>query len=169
MKKFFNRISTGIQVGWKTPTLLENVIKFKVHPFIRVLRVLGGISTVLVLTKKSLFFPSIFLYVFLFLSLSFFIYHTIISYYRIKYMYKTIKSDKLDVKNSPVDKLATIIGKVLWSIKGSCDQLPHIGLAISQGAAINQILENSGRDPVFMPFLGGLLNKVVGNETAGVI
>lgn len=34
-------------------------------------------------------------------------------------MYKTIKSDKLDVNNFPVDKLATIAGKFLCCIKGS--------------------------------------------------
>jgi len=30
---------------------------------------------------------------------------------------------------------------------------------------LDQILENSGHDPIFMPFLGNMLNKVIGNET----
>ena len=83
------------------------------HPLIRVLRVLGGISTVLVLTKKSLIFPEFFLYIFLLLTVMFFIYHTYISYHRIIYMYKTLRSDKLDVKNSPIDKLSTLAVKIL--------------------------------------------------------
>ena len=57
--------------------------------------------------------------------------------------------------------------KVLWCIKGSCEQLPHFGLSI--GAVTDQILENSGREPLFMPFLGNMLNKVIGNETIGNI
>ena len=106
-KSKLQRIWYGVKLGWKTPTLPDNILKFQMHPLIRVLRVLGGLSTVLVLTKKSLLFPSFFLYIFLLLSLMFFIYHTYISYYRIIYMYKTLRSDKLDVRNSPVDKLST--------------------------------------------------------------
>lgn len=168
-KSVFRRIWIGLKLGWNTPTLPDNIIKLQLHPLIRILRVLGGISTVLILTKKSLLFPSFFLYLFLILSLIFFIYHTIISIIRIKYMYKTLKSDKFNVRNSPLDRLASIAGKTLWCIKGSCDQLPNIGIGLSLGAVIDQILENSGRDPVFMPFLGSMLNKIIGGETAGSI
>lgn len=80
-------------------------------------------------------------------------------------MYKTLKSDKLEVKNSPVDKLSTLAVKVLWCIKGSCDQLPNLGLGLSLGAVTDQILYNSGREPLFMPLLGGMLNKVIGHDT----
>jgi len=68
----------------------------------------------LILTKKSLIFPDFFfLYIFLFLTLAFFIYHTVISYYRIIHIYKTLKSDKLNVRNSPLDKLGSIAAKTL--------------------------------------------------------
>lgn len=40
---------------------------------------------------------------------------------------------------------------------------------LSLGAVTDQILENSGRDAVFMPFLGSMLNKVIGGETVGDI
>lgn len=164
-KTKIQRVWTGIKLGWNTPTLPDNIIKFQLHPLIRILRVLGGISTVLILTKKSLLFPSFFLYIFLLLTFMFFIYHTYISYHRTIHMYKTLKSDKLDVKNSPVDRLSTIAVKVLWCIKGSCDQLPNLGLGLSLGAVTDQILENSGRKPIFMPFLGSMLNKVIGTDT----
>lgn len=84
-------------------------------------------------------------------------------------MYKTLKSDKLDIKNSPVDRFSTIALKVLWCIKGSLDQLPHIGLGLSIGAVTDQILENSRREPIFMPFLGNMLNKMIGIDTVGNI
>jgi hypothetical protein len=163
------RIIYGLKLGWNTPTLPENILKFQKHPLIRILRVLGGISTILILTKKSLLFPSFFLYIFLLLTFAFFIYHIYISYHRIIHMYKVLKSDKLDVKNSPIDRLSSIAVKVLWCIKGSCEQLPHIGLGLSLGAVTDQILENSGRKPVFMPFLGDMLNKVIGNQTVDSI
>ena len=139
------------------------------HPLIRILRVLGGISTILILTKKSLIFPPFFLYIFLLISLTFFIYQMFIFYLRTIHMYKTLKSDKLDIGNSPLDKLSTIAVKALWCIKGSCDKLPNLGIGLGLGAVTDQILENSGRKPIFMPFLGGILNKVMGNETVGSI
>lgn len=84
-------------------------------------------------------------------------------------MYKVIKSYKLNVRNSPLDRLFTIAVKVLWCIKGSCNQLPHLGLGLSLGAITDQILENSEREPIFIPFWGGMLNKMIGNETVGII
>ena len=47
--------------------------------------------------------------------------------------------------------------------------MPHLGLGLSLGAVTDQILENSGRKPVFMPFIGDMLNKVIGRETVGDI
>jgi len=149
--------------------LPDNVLRFQSHPLIRIFRVLGGISTILVLTKKSLLFPPFFLYIFFLITFIYFIYHTILSYYRIRHIYKIIKSGKLDVKNSPIDKLSTIAAKFLLCIKGSCDQLPHLGLGLGIGAVSDQILENSGRDPIFMPFLGDMLNKMIGNKTVNNI
>jgi hypothetical protein len=34
---------------------------------------------------------------------------------------------------------------------------------------MDQILENSGRAPVFMPFLGNMLNKTIGGDTVDSI
>jgi len=164
-KNYLKRIWTGVKLGWNTPSLPENVINLQKNPLIRILRVLGGISSILILTKKSLLFPTFCIYIFLFLTFIFFIYHIYISYKRIIHIYKTIKSGKLDVKNSPIDKIASLAGKFILCIKGSCENLPHLGIGLGIGAGLDQILENSGREPVFMPFLGDMLNKVIGNET----
>jgi hypothetical protein len=65
-KIVFGRILYGGKIGWNRPTLPDNILKFQLHPLIRILRVLGGISTVLILTKKSLLFSSFFsLYIFI--------------------------------------------------------------------------------------------------------
>nr|YP_010164136.1 hypothetical protein K8J96_mgp42 [Metarhizium album]QRK27501.1 hypothetical protein [Metarhizium album] len=168
-RTILQRILLGLKVGWKTPTLPENILKFTMNPIIRIIRVIGGISTVLILTKKSLLFPNFFIYILFFFTFFFFVYHCFITYHRIIYMYKVLKSDKLDIRNSPLDKIATIATKFIWCIKGSCDQLPNIGIGLGLGAAMDQILENSGRDPIFMPFLGNMLNTMIGNETVNDI
>ena len=164
-KNYLKRIWTGVKLGWNTPSLPENVINLQKNPLIRILRVLGGISSILIITKKSLLFPTFCIYIFLLLTFIFFIYHIYISYHRIIHVYKTIQSDKLDVKNSPIDKIATLAGKFILCIKGSCEHLPHLGIGIGLGAGLDQILESSGREPVFMPFLGNTLNKIIGGET----
>jgi hypothetical protein len=83
------------------------------HPLIRLLRVIGGICTILALTKKIKYLPNFVNYLLLIIIVIFIFYNCYIGYYRIIYIYKTLKSDKLDIKNSPLDKLATIIGKTL--------------------------------------------------------
>jgi hypothetical protein len=71
------------------------------------------------------------------------------------------------VRNSSLDKLSTLAAKIIWCIKGSCDQLPNLGLGLSLGAVTDQILENSGREPIFILFLRDLLNRMISEKTVG--
>jgi len=47
----FNRTIIGIKKGWNHPTLPKILLKLQLHPFIRIFRVLGGISILIILTK----------------------------------------------------------------------------------------------------------------------
>jgi hypothetical protein len=49
------------------------------------------------------------------------IYLFYINYHRIKHIYSLIKSDDLDVRNSPLDRLASILSKGIYCSKGICD------------------------------------------------
>lgn len=42
----------GVQKGWNTETLPPQIIQFQQQPIIRVLRLIGGISLILVLSKR---------------------------------------------------------------------------------------------------------------------
>jgi hypothetical protein len=59
------RIKIGIVKGWNIPTLPKGVITFLDLPFIRILRVLGGISVIIVLLKKHTLFPPVIEYLIL--------------------------------------------------------------------------------------------------------
>jgi hypothetical protein len=100
-KTLFQRIIIGVKLGWKTPTLPEKVIKFQAHPLIRVFRVLGGVSTLYLLSNKASNYYIYMFYVAFFFCFLFFIYHVILSFFRVKHIYRILKSDKLDVRNSP--------------------------------------------------------------------
>ena len=80
-KTIFQRLLIGGKLGWNTPTLPENVIKFQMNPLIRILRVLGGISTILLLSNKvSSYSMYVFYLVFFFCFFIFYLSYNNFSY-----------------------------------------------------------------------------------------
>lgn len=80
-KTIFQRLLIGGKLGWKTPTLPENVIRFQMNPLIRILRVLGGISTIFLLSNKaSLHYMLIFYLAFFFCFFIFYLSNNNFSY-----------------------------------------------------------------------------------------
>ena len=98
-KSVFQRLLVGFKKGFSTPTLPPDILKIQAHPLIRILRFLGGISFLIILSKN---YSSIYvLYICMFICTIFTIYHFIISIYSIKHIIKLLKSDELDIRNSP--------------------------------------------------------------------
>jgi len=163
-KNYIKRIWKGVKLGWNTPTLPDNILKFQMHPLIRIIRVLGGISTLYLLSNKASNYSIYIFYFSFFFCLLFFIYLIYISYYRIKHIYRTLKSDKLDVKNSPLDYLARLSARLLLCAKGVCDQAQPVGVAMGILLGIDTSLEMADRKPIFGPLLGSALKTVLPNE-----
>jgi len=153
MKTIFYRLKIGIIKGFETPNLPMHIIKLQLHPLIRIFRVLSGISLLLILTKKIYNFHEVFLYLAVFNSIMFFVYHLYISYYRIKHIKSIIKNKDLEIRNSPLDKLASIAAKLIFCLKGACDQAAPIGISLGIMSGIDTMLEYKGRNAVFLPFI----------------
>ena len=51
-KKFLTRYVTAVKRGLVIPTLTDNILKLQLYPVIRVLRVVGGLSTLLLITDR---------------------------------------------------------------------------------------------------------------------
>lgn len=84
------------------------------NPLIIILRVLGGISTLYLLGNKTYNY-NVYLLYFAFFSVLLFIYNLFISLIRIRYIYKRLNSDKLNIKNSALDQLAILsVSIILW-------------------------------------------------------
>src|ERR1700678_2277792 len=158
-KSYLQRIFIGFKKGYQTPTLPDHIIEFTNKPLIRIMRVLGGISFLNILSKTYLNFPIFILYICFFFTLIFTLFHFYLTYHRLKFMIKTLKSGALEVINSPLDRLAFLVSKALYCLKGACDQAQPIGLGLMIG--VDDILKNSDNEPIFTPFLGNLLNKVI--------
>jgi hypothetical protein len=138
------------------------------HPLIRIFRVLGGISTLYLLSNKASYYSIYIFYIAFFFCLLFFIYHTIISYFRIKHIYRTLKSDKLDIRNSPLDHMARFAARLLLCAKGVCDQAQPVGVAMGILLGIDTSLVMADQKPIFGPLLGNALKTVLPNNEVRV-
>ena len=83
-------IKRGILIGFQTPSLPDNVLNFTNLPIIRIFRVLGGISILLLLSNKlpTKGFYLVILYLAFFLAVLFFIFQLVLIYYRIIHIIK---------------------------------------------------------------------------------
>lgn len=164
-KHFFTRLLTGFKKGLFTPTLPENVRTFQSYPLIRILRVLGGLSLLFILSKTYSNFPIYYLYIAINFVFLFTIYHFVISYYRVKHIIKLLKSDDLEVRNSPLDRIATFGARIVLCLKGSCEAAQPLGVALGLALGADEIFKSAGREPVFVPIFGGVLNAILPDNT----
>ena len=165
-KTLKERFITGLKVGWNAPMLPEKVANLHNHPFIRIFRVLGGISIVTVLSKKHLLLFLPFKFIILILALAHFIYITYISIIKLWYGFKVLKSDKLNVKNSPFDHFASVTGKLLYCWKFGC-QAGSAGLGlVGTSFMIDSMLEAGNHEKVFTPLIGKGVKFIVGGKPA---
>ena len=162
MKQKFIRTWNGIYKGWSAPSLPEHILALQSKPIIRIFRVLGGLSTLALLGRGYLRVFEIkeyVLYGVMFIALLFLLYNLYIGWHRIKYIYKNIKD--LEVRNSPLDRYATVIARVVFCAKGVCEIAPYVGGSLGLMLGVDQVLKDSGRDAFFGPLIGSGLNRVL--------
>lgn len=161
-KKIFIRTWQGIYKGWSAPSLPEHILALQSKPIIRIFRVLGGISTLALLGRGYLGrfeLNGYVLYATMFIAFMFLLYNFYIGWYRIKYIYKTIKD--LEVRNSPLDRYASLIARLVLCAKGVCEVAPYVGGTLGLMLSVDQVLKDSGRVAFFGPLLGSGLNSVL--------
>ena len=160
-KNIFKRFLNACLRAYSIPTLPDNILKIQSYPIIRILRFLGGFSLLMILSKSYLNYHYYFLYFFYVFALIFTIYHFIITFYRLKHMLSVFNSDKFDIRNSPLDKFATLGAKALWCLKGACETAQPIGFTLGLMISTDTVLKEANREPIFTPFLAGMLNQIL--------
>lgn len=168
-KTILQRVWLGIKIGWNVPMLPPKVISFHNHPSRRIFRVLGGISVVTFLLKRHLLLIYPFNYIVLFFALLHFMYIAIISLTKLYSGIKVLRSDKLEVKNSPVDKLATAADKILFCWKyrypaGSAG----LGL-VGTSFLMDSMLEAGNQEKIFTPLIGKGVNFFKGKPADDIL
>ena len=163
-RNFFKRILIGVKKGWSTPTLPEHIIQFTRNPLVQIFRTLGTLCIVLIISNKLSILGNGWLYfivlntctliIFLFI-----IYHLTILFYKIRHIIKVIKSDDLNIRNSSLDRLASIAGKIILSNKGVCYTIISITILTSGCLSIDEIIKSVGSTPLFSPIFISILQQ----------
>jgi hypothetical protein len=159
-KTKLQRFIHGIKLGIKLSLLPKPVENFHTNPLIRIFRVLGGLSFILLIGG---FIPrgSLFFYIILPLAILQLLYILTISIIKFCYLIYLWRNKKLEVRNSPLDKIATFGLNLIACVKGTCVYGLSGGAALSLGLSIDELLLNYGREPIFRDALGNSLDKAL--------
>ena len=147
-KSIFQRFLIGAKLGLTTPTLPDHIILLQKNVFIILLRVIGGISVILILTHRlellcSGIYYVICLYICVLFIILFSFYLMYVNYYRIKHMYKLLKSDKLNVYNSPYDAFGSLAVRIIMCSKGFCEVAAPVGITYGVNVCVDKIEHSS--------------------------
>lgn len=159
-KKNINSLWKGIKIGVSLPSLPKAVLLVHNHPITRVFRVIGGLSILLVLSKSEFALNYLFYIVFPLAFLQF-IYIIIINLIKFCYIVYLWRNKKFEVRNSPLDRLASFSVTLIGCVKGTCVLGLSGGTALGMGLGIDELLINYGREAVFRDTLGKGLDKAL--------
>jgi hypothetical protein len=140
------------------PTKVET---FHNNPFTRIFRVLGGISIILFLSSPSItILDNFYIHWSIFsLAMLHFSYIIIISFIKLWYLIYMWKNKKLEVRNSPLDHVASLALKLAACVKGVCIAGGAGATVLGLGFGTDKLLEESGNPPFFKKTVG----KSLGN------
>lgn len=156
LQRFFH----GVKLGIKLSLLPKSVEKFHTNPLIRIFRVLGGLSFIL-LIGEFIARGSLLFYIILPLAIVQLIYILVISIIKFCYFIYLWWNKKLEVRNSPLDRIATFGLNLIACVKGTCVYGLSGGAALGLGLSIDELLLNYGREPVFRDTFGKGLNQAL--------
>ena len=179
MKNLFKKIDTnsiylGIKKGYNMPTLPQNIIDFQNKLIIRIIRVLGGLSIILLISKKlNTIFSGNLLTIIYFICcmfmLMFVIYNLYIMYHKIVHSIRTLRSNKLDIRNSPLNFYALMWARAIYCSKGLCDVGANVGTVLGTAIGIDAIREYKGLDPIFKPILAKFIPTEYSEQAKALI
>ena len=151
----------GFKKAYNIPMLPPKIKEFTMHPSIRIIRFLGGLSILFLLGKSHIDYPYYFTFFFMFFAFIFWIYHCYLFFHRTKHFIAVLKSDKLEVRNSPLNRFAYLSAKAIWCLKFGCDTAQPVGVSLGLMLGADEILKAANVEPVFIPMLGGILKTVL--------
>jgi len=148
-KTKLQRIWKGIKLAWNLPSLPISVNNFHNFPLVRIFRVIGGISIILFLSSPRWIGNSYLYWIIFILAMLHFLYILIISIIKIWYIIYLWKNKKLEVRNSPLDQIASLTIKLAACLKGACVAGGASATVMGLGFGADKLLEEAGYAPFF--------------------
>lgn len=152
-KSHWNSIKKGISKAHNHPMLPVEIQKLHDHILVRALRVIGGVCFLLTVSQNYELFIFPLDYFIIVIAIIHNLYIMYINAYKIKYSWKSLFNKDLEVRNSPLDSLASKIGRIYFCFKIGCGAGLTGGTILGVGVSVDQILDNWGEPRVFSPFL----------------
>ena len=160
-KTLFQRFIYGVKLAWNLPSMPTSVDKFHNYPLIRIFRVIGGISILLFLSSPSWIDNSYIKWIIFVLAMIQFLYIAVISFIKIGYIVYLWKNKRLEVRNSPIDHIASLTLKLATCIKGACVAGGAGATVLGLGFGADKLLEEAGHPPFFKKAIGNQLNNIL--------
>ena len=157
------RFLYGAKLGIKLPLLPKSVDKFHNYPLVRIFRVIGGISIILFLSSPQWVGNSYLYWTIFILAMLHFLYILSISSIKLYYIIYLWRNKKLEVRNSPLDQIASLSLKLATCIKGACVAGGASATILGLGFGADKLLEEAGYAPFFKKTVGNQLGKILTN------
>ena len=100
-KKLRSRIFYNIKAGWNIPVLPEHITRLDNNFYIRIFKLIGGISVFIIISGIGSKLNKIYLYLIFTLSILYILYSLMISFYAIKHWVHNLRTGKFIVRNFP--------------------------------------------------------------------
>ena len=100
-KNLRGRIFYNIKAGWNIPVLPEHITRLDNNFYIRIFKLIGGISVFIIISGIGSKLNKIYLYLIFTLSILYILYRLMISFYAIKHWVHNLRTGKFIVRNFP--------------------------------------------------------------------
>lgn len=154
----------GFMKAYNVPILPKKIESVYSNIYVRILRFIGGVCLLLILTNKHLLLPIYLHKVIIVVGaiqsvqiLIVFIIKVIYGLYTLLY-----KPKDFEVRNSPLNQYATHLARILYCAKWGCAITGSAAGTIAAGASFDLVLEAAGREKVFIPMVGSMYKSVFG-------
>ena len=78
-------------------------------------------------------------------------------YHKVRHTIKLLKGKELEIRNSPLNLLATKLARAFLCVKGICDTTVTFGGLLSLGTFYDAVLLGAGAEPVFIPKISEII------------
>jgi len=142
------------------PVLPDHIIRLNQTIYVKLLKILGPLSVLIMISGISKQFDNIIYYIIFIISLLYILYRYVIAFYAIKQWFHYLLNGDFIVRNSPVELLGTSLKATFSAIRASATFTVGCGFSYALCHELDDILEKEGKEAYFVPKMKAGMDKV---------